>query len=184
MTAGRLGAGRLGLVVVTAAALQSAVLPVLLRGRTLDLVALVVALVAFRDGSARGLRVGFGAGLLLDLLGATTAVGAWSLALMAVAGGAAHARAWLPRGPSSSALVLGLGAPIVATLAVSTLGHLVGDPGPGVPVAVGAAVVTGVLTACAGPPTSRVLDRVAPGAPASGVQRDGTARSAPAGFAP
>lgn len=65
-----------GLLLVTAAVLQTALFPFLtLAGHRPDLLLLVTVAIGLRDGPLPGLRVGFAAGLLTDLLVSQSPVG-------------------------------------------------------------------------------------------------------------
>lgn len=58
-----------GLAIVLAAAVQTALVPLIPLGRVrLDLLLLIAVGIALRDGPVAGLRVGFAAGLVTDLL--------------------------------------------------------------------------------------------------------------------
>ena len=73
------------LLVVTAAAVQTAVLPlVAVAGFRPDLLLLLPIAFAVHDGPEAGVRIGFGAGLVTDLLVQTSAVGVAALAYAVV----------------------------------------------------------------------------------------------------
>ncbi len=89
-------AGMLTLVLVTAAILQTSLLPFLsLSGFRPDLLLLVTIAFALRDGLLTGLRVGFAAGVLVDLLLNESPVGLTALVYLGVAYAVGVARPFL-----------------------------------------------------------------------------------------
>lgn len=116
------------LVLLTAALLQSSLLPFLpVTALTPDLLMLIVMVVALRDGPQAGLRVGFAAGLLADLLVAQTPVGSATLVQTAIGGIVGTARPYLAPQSVSAPLVLAFLTGAVGTAAYGLLSLLLGD---------------------------------------------------------
>lgn len=112
--------GMVALVLVTAAILQTSLLPFLsLSGFRPDLLLLVTIAFALRDGLLTGLRVGFAAGVLVDLLLNESPVGLTALVFVGVAYAVGVARPFLA--PDSWT------APVI----LSTMGTLLGVAGYG-----------------------------------------------------
>jgi rod shape-determining protein MreD len=103
------------LVLVTAALLQTSLLPVLsLSGFRPDLLLLVTIAFALRDGLLTGMRVGFAAGIIADLLLSQAPIGLTALVFVGIAYAVGTARPYLA--PDS----------LTAPLILSVLGTLVG----------------------------------------------------------
>jgi hypothetical protein len=99
--------GRLRLLLVTVAVIETSVLPFLpLPGLTPDLLLLITMVVALKDGPQAGLRVGFAAGLLADLLVAQAPLGSATLVLTSIGGIVGTARPYLASQSVSAPLVL------------------------------------------------------------------------------
>lgn len=136
--------GVVALVLVTAAILQTTLLPVLsLSGFRPDLLLLVTIAFALRDGLLSGMRVGFAAGVLTDLLLNESPVGLTALVFLGVAYAVGVARPFLA--PDS------LTAPVI----LSVMGTLVGVFGYGLfsavlaedPIAIGLIVQASLVSA-------------------------------------
>lgn len=113
-------AGMVTLVLVTAAILQTSLLPFLsLSGFRPDLLLLVTIAFALRDGLLTGLRVGFAAGVLVDLLLNESPVGLTALVFVGVAYAVGVARPYLAPDSWSAPVIL------------SVMGTLVGVAGYG-----------------------------------------------------
>ena len=113
--------GVVALLLVTALVVQTALFPLLpLGGFRPDLLLLVVLAVALRDGPLSGLRIGFCAGLLTDLLVAQAPVGLASLVYTGVGYTVGVARPYLA--PDS----------ITAPIVLAFLSGLLGTAGYGV----------------------------------------------------
>lgn len=118
----------LTLVLLTAALLQTAVFPHLtIAGFRPDLLLLVAIAFGFREGVASGLRVGFAAGLLADLLVNQTAVGLQALVFLAVGYTVGVARPYLAPESVSAPLVVAFVAGLVGTGGYGLLARLLGD---------------------------------------------------------
>lgn len=117
-----------GLVLVTAALLQTAFLPlVILGGFRPDLLLLVAVAFALHDGPATGARVGFAAGLLMDLLLHESAVGLSALVYVGVAYTVGVVRPYLAHGSVTAPLLLAFVSGLVATAGYGMLSRLMGD---------------------------------------------------------
>lgn len=132
------------LVLVTAAILQTSLLPFLsVSGFRPDLLLLVTIAFSLRDGLLTGLRVGFAAGVLTDLLLNESPVGLTALVFVGVAYAVGVARPFLA--PDSWT------APVI----LSVMGTLIGVAGYGLlsavlaedPIAVGLIVQASVVSA-------------------------------------
>lgn len=117
-----------GLVLVTAALLQTAFVPlVVLGGFRPDLLLLVAVAFALRDGPATGVRVGFAAGLLMDLLLNESAMGLSALVYVAVAYAVGVVRPYLAQGSITAPLLLAFLSGLIATSGYGVLSRLMGD---------------------------------------------------------
>lgn len=116
------------LVLITVALLQTTLFPHLtLAGFRPDLLLLVVAAFALRDGPLVGLRVGFAAGLLADLLVHQSAVGLQALVLLATGYTVGVARPYLAPESVSAPLVVAFTSGLAATAGYGLLSRLLGD---------------------------------------------------------
>jgi rod shape-determining protein MreD len=120
--------GLVALLLATALLLQTALLPlVALGGFRPDLPLLVVVAFALRDGAATGVRVGFTAGLLTDLLLQGSAVGVTALIFVAVGYAVGIARPYLSPESITAPLVLSFAAGLVGTAGYGVVARLLGD---------------------------------------------------------
>lgn len=119
-----------GLLLVTGAVLQTALFPALqIAGFRPDLLLLVVLAVALSDGALPGLRVGFAAGLLTDLLVAQAPVGIATLVLTGTGYIIGVARPYLAPGSFTAPLLLAFVSGAVATGGYGVLVGLLSDGG-------------------------------------------------------
>lgn len=117
-----------GLVLVTAAILQTAFLPMIaLGGFRPDLLLLVTTIFALHDGPATGTRVGFAAGLLTDLLLQQSAVGLSALVYVAIGYTIGVVRPYLAPGSVTAPLLLAFLSGLVGTAGYGVLSRLMGD---------------------------------------------------------
>jgi rod shape-determining protein MreD len=117
-----------GLLLLTAAVLQTALFPALsLGGFRPDLLLLVVLGVALKDGALAGLRVGFAAGLLADLLVAQAPVGLATIVLTGTGYVVGVARPYLATGSVTAPLLLAFVSGVLATGAYGVLAALLGE---------------------------------------------------------
>ena len=141
--------------------LQTAMLPRFeLAGFRPDLLLLVTVLFALRDGSLVGVRVGFGAGLLQDLLLTQTAMGTSALVLMLVGYGVGEVRDHLAAESLVAPPAVALGATVLGTVGFGVLSGLLGSQTITVGLLVQAAVLTGVYNALVAPLLVLLVDRL------------------------
>jgi rod shape-determining protein MreD len=118
----------LGLLVLTAAVLQTALFPALtLIGFRPDLLLLLPLAVGVRDGSASGARVGAVCGLFSDLLLAQSPLGLGMLVMAAVGYAVGVARPYLAPGSFTAPLLLAFVTGALGTAGIGALGSLLGD---------------------------------------------------------
>jgi rod shape-determining protein MreD len=118
----------IGLLLVTAAVLETALFPAvaLLAVRT-DLLLLVVIAVALRDGPLAGLRVGAAAGLLADLLVSQSSAGLGLLVMTVIGYAIGVARPYLAPDSWTAPILLTFVASLVGTAAFGTLAMLLAE---------------------------------------------------------
>lgn len=122
-------AGVIGLALLTAALLQTTLFPHLaLAGFRPDLPLLLTAMLALEDGPLTGVRVGFSAGLLADLLLDQSPMGVSVLVLIAVGYGVGVVRPYLAPGSVSAPLMVAFASAAVGTAGYGILSRLLGDP--------------------------------------------------------
>ncbi len=118
----------LGVLLVTATVIETAVLPFLpVRGFDTNLLILVVLAIALHDGVQPGVRVGFVAGLLFDLLVAQAPVGSATLISTAIGGIVGTARPYLAPASVTAPLILAFATGALGTAAYGMLSLLLGD---------------------------------------------------------
>jgi rod shape-determining protein MreD len=119
----------IGLVVLTAALLQTALFPHLaLAGFRPDLLLLVTAMFALRDGPITGTGVGFASGLLHDLLILEGSVGVFTAVVTGIGYAIGTLRVHIPSGSVIAPLVAAFAAGFVGTFGYAILARLLGDP--------------------------------------------------------
>jgi rod shape-determining protein MreD len=117
-----------GVLLVTAIVLQTALFPSLeLLGFRPDLVLLVVLAVGLRDGSLSGLRVGFVAGLLTDLLVSQAPLGLSILVYTGIGYAVGLARPYLAPDSMTAPVLLAFVSGALGTAAYGVLALLLGD---------------------------------------------------------
>jgi rod shape-determining protein MreD len=120
--------GMVALVLVTAAIVQTALLPhVPLGGFTPDLLLLTTAAFAMRDGAATGVRVGFAAGLLSDLLLHQSAIGLTALVFVGIGYTVGLARPYLAPESVTAPVLLAFLSGLIGIAGFGTLSRLLGD---------------------------------------------------------
>ena len=135
----------IGVLLLAAAAVQTAVLPlVTIGGFRPDLLLLVAVAFAVDDGPEVGVRVGFAAGLVTDLLVATSAIGVAALVGACVGYGIGTLRPYLAPNSATAPLLLCLVGSTLGTLAHGTLSIVLGDAVASIDLLVTAAIVVGV----------------------------------------
>ena len=118
----------LTLLVVTAAAAQTALLPfVAVSGFRPDLLLLLTISFAVHDGPEAGVRIGFGAGLATDLLLETSAFGVAALTYAVVGYLVGMARPFLATNSLTAPLLLAFGGSTLGSLVLGLLSSVLGD---------------------------------------------------------
>jgi rod shape-determining protein MreD len=118
----------LGVLLVAAAVIETSLLPfVPLRVIELNLLLLLVLAVAINDGALPGVRVGFAAGLLIDLLVAQAPVGSAALVFTAVGGIVGTARPYLAPASVTAPLILAFLTGTIGTAAYGMMSMLLGE---------------------------------------------------------
>ncbi len=119
----------IALLLFTAALLQTALFPYLtLAGFRPDLLLLLTAAFALEDGPLTGTVVGFGAGLLADLMVAEQSLGLSAAVLTATGYAVGVARPFVAVGSVTAPVLVALGSGVLATGAYALLARLLGDP--------------------------------------------------------
>lgn len=119
-----------GLLLLSASVLQTALFPALgLGGFRPDLLLLVVVALAINDGALPGLRVGFAAGLLADLLVAQAPVGLTTLVLTGVGYTVGVAKPYLAPGSFTAPLLLAFVSGLLGTAGYGVLASLLAEAG-------------------------------------------------------
>jgi rod shape-determining protein MreD len=117
-----------GLLLITAVVLQTALFPAVgLGGFRPNLLLLIVLGVALRDGALPGLRVGFAAGLLADLLTTQAPVGLATLVLTGIGYTVGVARPYLAPGSFTAPLLLAFVSGLLGTAGYGVLSALLGE---------------------------------------------------------
>lgn len=159
----------IALLLVTAAVLQTALFPtVTLLGFRPDLLLLLVVAFALRDGPLAGLRVGFAAGLLTDLLAAQTPIGLAVLIHTGIGYGIGVARPYLAPESITAPLLLTCFSSIVGTGAFGLLAVLLGDERLPTSYLLQAALVVGLYNTLLAPVVLALVRRLAERFPLSG----------------
>ncbi len=118
----------LALALVTVAVIETSLLPFLpLRFVQPNLLLLIVLGIALHDGVMPGLRIGFLAGLLADLLVAQAPVGSATLVFTAIGGIVGTARPYLAPSSVTAPLILAFVTGVLATAAYGAMSLLLGD---------------------------------------------------------
>jgi rod shape-determining protein MreD len=131
----------IGLTLVTAAVLQTALFPALsLGGFRPNLLLLVVLGVALRDGALPGMRVGFAAGLLADLLTTQAPVGLATVVLTGIGYTVGVARPYLAPGSFTAPVLLAFVSGLLGTAGFGILAGLLGESGITLPLLISASL--------------------------------------------
>ncbi|MDX1621454.1 MAG: rod shape-determining protein MreD [Nitriliruptorales bacterium] len=116
------------LVLITAAVLQTALFPHLtLAGFRPDLLLLATTAFALRDGPLTGLRVGFAAGLIADLLLNQSALGLTALVFLGVGYAVGTARPYFAHGSVTAPVLLAMMSGLLGTAGYGLFSRLLGD---------------------------------------------------------
>lgn len=158
------------LVIVTLALFQTAVFPYLtISGFRPDLLLLVVMAFALRDGPIVGLRVGFAAGLLADLLLDFSAVGITALVFLGVGYIVGVVRPYLSDESFSAPLVLSGLTGFLGTAGVAILSGLLGEQPFGIGLIVEASVLVALYNVILSPIVVGLVTRLVDRFPAQGL---------------
>lgn len=158
------------LLVLTAAAVQTAVLPlVTLAGFRPDLLLLLTITVAVHDGPEPGVRFGFGAGLVTDLLLQSSAVGVAALCYALVGYLVGFARPYLSSNSLTAPLLLAFGGSTVGAVLLGLLTGFLGDGPTDLPLTLSVAVFVGVVHTLLMPLVLRLVRAISVRFPAEGT---------------
>ncbi len=136
----------LALLVLTVAAAQTALLPfVAVAGFRPDLLLLLTIAFAVHDGPESGVRIGFGAGLVTDLLLQTSALGVAALTYAVVGYLVGIARPYLATNSLTAPLLLAFGGSTLGALVLGLLSSFLGDAPTDVPLVLTVAAFVGVV---------------------------------------
>lgn len=163
----------LGLLLLTMAVIQTALLPVLgLTTLRPDLLLLVVVAVALHDGALTGLRVGFAAGLLTDLLVLQSPVGLAALIATTLGFAVGTLRPYLAPESVTAPLLVALVTTLLGTFGFGVLVLLLGED-RGTPLALlQGAVGVALVSTLVAPVVLRVTDRLLVRVPRQGAAAD------------
>lgn len=136
--------GVVTLVLVTAAILQTSLLPLLsLSGFRPDLLLLVTIAFALRDGLLTGLRVGFAGGVLVDLLLNESPIGLTALVFVGVAWAVGVARPFLAPDSWTAPMILSVMGTLVGVAGYGLLAAVLAED----PIAVGLIAQASIVSA-------------------------------------
>lgn len=145
--------GVIGLLIFTAALLQTALFPHLtLAGFRPDLLLLLTAAFAVRDGPMTGTAVGFSAGIMSDLLLAQPPVGLSAIVMLGIGYAVGILRPYLATGSVTAPLLVALTTGVAGTVAYGLLSRLLGDPRFTVPLVLQASLLVGFYNTLLAPP--------------------------------
>lgn len=162
--------GIVGLVLITLALLQTAVFPYLaISGFRPDLLLLAVMAFALRDGPVVGLRVGFAAGLLADLLLDFSAVGITTIVFLGVGYIVGLSRPYLSDESFSAPLVLAATTGFLGTAGVAVLSGLLGEQPFGFGLIAQASVLVAAYNVVLSPIVVGMVTRLVDRFPAEGL---------------
>lgn len=151
----------IGLALVTAAVLQTALFPHLpLAGYRPDLLLLVSAVFALRDGPVTGVAVAFAAGLLADLLLVQPAIGLTAAVYVAVAYAVGVVRPYIAHGSVAASTAVAFVTGLVATAGYAVLSRLLGDPRYGVTLIVQGSLAVALYNTLVSPAAVALVDRL------------------------
>lgn len=160
----------LALLVVTVAAAQTALLPfVAVAGFRPDLLLLLTIAFAVHDGPESGVRIGFGAGLMTDLLLETSALGVAALTYAVVGYLVGVARPFLATNSLTAPLLLAFGGSTFGALVLGLLSSFLGDAPTDLPLIVTVAAFVGVVHTLLIPFVLRLTRSISARFPAEGT---------------
>ncbi len=160
----------IGLTLVTAAVLQTALFPALSLGGFRPNLLLLVALgVALRDGALPGMRVGFAAGLLADLLTTSSPVGLATLVLTGIGYTVGVARPYLAPGSFTAPVLLAFVSGLLGTAGYGVLASLLGERAITFPLLVQASLGVALFNTILAPVVLGLVRRLSDRFPLEGV---------------
>lgn len=163
----------IGLLLVVAAVIETAVLPFLpVQGIDSNIVILVVLAIALHDGVQSGVRVGFVAGLLIDLLVAQAPVGSATLIYTSIGGIVGTARPYLAPTSVTAPLILALLTGVLGTAAYGMMSLVLGEDRITFEVVAGAALRVGLFNTLLAPAALWVVRRLSVRFPAGAPTSD------------
>lgn len=134
------------LLVITATAVQTSVLPLIaVAGFRPDLLLLLTVSFAFHDGPEAGVRIGFASGLVTDLLLQTSALGVAALTYSLVGYLVGIARPYLATNSLTAPLLLAFAGSTVGSLVLGLLSGFLGDAAADLPLIMTVALFVGVV---------------------------------------
>ena len=137
--------GMVTLVLVTAAILQTSLLPFLsMSGFRPDLLLLVTIAFALRDGLLSGLRIGFAAGVLVDLLLNESPVGLTALVFVGIAYAVGVARPFLAPDSWTAPVILSVTGTLVGVAGYGLLSAVLAEDAIAVGLIVQASLVSAI----------------------------------------
>jgi rod shape-determining protein MreD len=153
----------IALLLVSAALLQTALFQHLaIAGFRPDLLLLVTAAFALRDGPLTGTGVGFVAGLLSDLLLVDAPIGPYTAVLLVIGYGVGRLRPYIPGGSITAPIAVAFATGVLGTAGYALLSRLLGDPRFTLDLITAAALLIGLYNTLLAPPVfalTEVLSR-------------------------
>ncbi len=144
--------GVIGLVLLTAAVLQTSLLPFLaLSGFRPDLLLLITIAFALTDGLLSGLRIAFVAGVLTDLLLSASPVGLTALVFLGVAYAVGTARPYLAPDSGTASILLAIGGTAMGVAGYGMLAAMLADDPISLGLVVQATLVSAIYAAFLAP---------------------------------
>lgn len=153
--------GVVTLVLVTAAILQTSLLPSLtLSGFRPDLLLLVTIAFALRDGLLTGMRVAFAAGVLTDLLLNESPLGLTALVFVGIAYAVGVARPFLAPESMSAPMILSVAGTLVGVASYGLLSAVLAEDPISLTLVVTASVVSAIYAVVLAPIVTGVVRRL------------------------
>ncbi|WP_370327947.1 rod shape-determining protein MreD [Euzebya sp.] len=142
-----------GVMILLAILLKTTVLPaVAVAGFRPDVLVLVVVAIGLAEGPESGVRVGFAAGLVQDLIsGGSALVGVGALVVMGAGYAAGRLRPYIAASAQTGPIVLSGGLTAAATAAFGMLGRMFGTTEPTLGRVLVATLVVGLYSAVVSP---------------------------------
>lgn len=160
----------LGMVLLVASVLETAVFSRLtIVGFGPDLLLLVVAVAALRDGPVTGTLLGFCAGLLHGLLRTTSPVGTYAIVLLLTGYVVGTLRPYVTNGSVAAPLVVAFASGLLATVGYGVLAGVLGEPQVTRDLVLHAALLVGLYNALLAPAANRVIRSLSQRLPAGHV---------------